>query len=69
MTNLNTTPNPFGKHSFRDNAVDSAANQTYEFDIDGSVAASVENAAAAKPSKALARHHAQPEPAALRARS
>ena len=49
MTNLNTTPNPFGKHSFRDNAVDSAANQTYEFDIDGSVAASVENAAAAKP--------------------
>ena len=41
MTNLNTTPNPFGKHSFRDNAVDSAANQTYEFDIDGSVAASV----------------------------
>ena len=42
MTNLNTTPNPFGKHSFRDNAVDSAANQTYEFDIDGSVAASVE---------------------------
>ena len=49
MTNLNTTPNPFGKHSFRDNAVDSAASQTYEFDIDGSVAASVENAAAAKP--------------------
>ena len=49
MTNLNTTPNPFGKHSFRDNAVDSAANQTYEFDIDGSVAASVENTAAAKP--------------------
>ena len=45
MTNLNTTPNPFGKHSFRDNAVDSAANQTYEFDIDGSVAASVENTA------------------------
>lgn len=40
MTNLNTTPNPFGKHSFRDNAVDSAASQTYEFDIDGSVAAS-----------------------------
>ena len=38
MTNLNTTPNPFGKHSFRDNAVDSAANQTYEFDIDGVVA-------------------------------
>ena len=37
MTNLNTTPNPFGKHSFRDNAVDSAANQTYEFDIDGYV--------------------------------
>ena len=33
MTNLNTTPNPFGKHSFRDNAVDSAASQTYEFDI------------------------------------
>lgn len=49
MTNLNTTPNPFGKHSFRDNAVDSAANQTYEFDIDGSVAASVENTATAKP--------------------
>ena len=49
MTNLNTTPTPFGKHSFRDNAVDSAANQTYEFDIDGSVAASVENTAAAKP--------------------
>ena len=49
MTNLNTTPNPSGKHSFRDNAVDSAANQTYEFDIDGSVAASVENTAAAKP--------------------
>ena len=49
MTNLNTTPNPFGKHSFRDNAVDSTANQTYEFDIDGSVAASVENTAAAKP--------------------
>ena len=49
MTNLNTTPNPFGKHSFRDNAVDSAASQTYEFDIDGSVAASVENTAAAKP--------------------
>ena len=41
MTNLNTTPNPFGKHSFRDNAVDSAASQTYEFDIDGSVAASI----------------------------
>ena len=49
MTNLNTTPNPFGKHSFRDNAVDSAASQTYEFDIDGSVAASVENTATAKP--------------------
>ena len=49
MTNLNTTPNPFGKHSFRDNAVDSAANQTYEFDIDGSVASSVENTATAKP--------------------
>ena len=53
MTNLNTTPNPFGKHSFRDNAVDSAANQTYEFDIDGSVAASVENAAAAKAENGL----------------
>ena len=49
MTNLNTTPNPFGKHSFRDNAVDSAASQTYEFDIDGSVAASVDNTATAKP--------------------
>ena len=49
MTNLNTTPNTFGKHSFRDNAVDSAASQTYEFDIDGSVAASVENTATAKP--------------------
>lgn len=49
MTNLSTTPNPFGKHSFRDNAVDSAANQTYEFDIDGSVTASVEGAAASKP--------------------
>lgn len=49
MTNLNTTPNPFGKHSFRDNTVDSAASQTYEFDIDGSVAASVENTATAKP--------------------